>query len=314
MAVGAGQFGTGNASIQSTQDLQLISGLPPLVRTGEAFGTQFTLRNTTQRAMRVVITPHAGALALDARTVELAAGSSQEFAWDVTAPDASSLDWNVSAAEQAGLKASDAVKLTQKVGPAITVTVQQATTAQVDGTLNTPVAPSADAVKSSDGALRGGIAVSPCSRSLRKACPACAAGSNVIRTTLEQQTSRALGLMDAAQWQGVLACMPSYIDRDGLANYFSSSDDERPTGSPALTAYLLAVTDDAAEEDRCFALPADLRDQMAAGLANFIDGKIQRKFWAPRNDLDYEKLAAIEALSRYGLAQPRMLGSITLAP
>lgn len=53
---------------------------------------------------------------------------------------------------------------------------------------------------------------------------------------------------------------------------------------------------------------------MAAGLANFVDGKIERKFWAPRNDLDLEKLAAIEALARYGLAQRRMLGSITIAP
>ena len=36
-AVGAGQFGTGSASIRSTQDLQLISGLPPLVRVGDQF-------------------------------------------------------------------------------------------------------------------------------------------------------------------------------------------------------------------------------------------------------------------------------------
>src|SRR5687767_2879257 len=43
-AVGAGQFGTGSASIQSTQDLQLISGLPPLVRVGDAFRAQFRLR------------------------------------------------------------------------------------------------------------------------------------------------------------------------------------------------------------------------------------------------------------------------------
>ena len=108
--------------------------------------------------------------------------------------------------------------------------------------------------------------------------------------------------------------MPSYLDRDGLANYFPPADDERPTGSPALTAYLLAVTDEAAKQDGRFALPADLRNRMAAGLANVVDGKIERKFWAPRNDLDFEKLAAIEALSRYGLAQARMLDSITVAP
>ncbi|KAK47405.1 alpha-2-macroglobulin [Caballeronia jiangsuensis] len=319
-AVGAGQFGTGSASIQSTQDLQLISGLPPLVRVGDAFRAQFTLRNTTARTMRVVVTPRAGTLALDARTVELAPESSQEVAWDVTTPDvlgassSASLDWNVSASEQAGPKASDSVKLTQKIVAAVPVTVQQATIAQVDGTFSVPVAPPADASTSSDGTVRGGIAVS--------LQPKLADGLPGVRrwferypyNCLEQQTSRALGLMDAAQWQAVLARMPSYLDRDGLANYFPPADDERPTGSPALTAYLLAVANEAAKEDSRFALPADLRNQMAAGLANFIDGKIERKFWAPRNDLDFEKLAAIEALSRYGLAQPRMLGSITVAP
>jgi uncharacterized protein YfaS (alpha-2-macroglobulin family) len=319
-AVGAGQFGTGSASIRSTQDLQLISGLPPLIRVGDAFRAQFTLRNTTRRPMQVVVTPRAGSLALDAHTVQLGPESSQEVAWDVTTPDvpgdgsSGSLAWEVSAAEQAGPKASDAVKITQRIVAAIPVTVQQATITQVDGTLTLPVAPPADASKSADGAVRGGIAVS--------LQPKLADGLPGVRrwferypyNCLEQQTSRALGLMDTAQWQAVLAKMPSYLDRDGLANYFPPADDERPTGSAALTAYLLAVTDEAAKQDSRFALPDGLRKQMAAGLARFIDGKIERRFWAPRNDLDFEKLAAIEALSRYGLAQPRMLGSVTVAP
>ena len=46
----------------------------------------------------------------------------------------------------------------------------------------------------------------------------------------------------------------------------------------------------------------------------FVEGKIQREFWSPRKDLDVRKLAALEALSRYGKAQGRMLGSITIAP
>ena len=57
---------------------------------------------------------------------------------------------------------------------------------------------------------------------------------------------------------------------------------------------------------------------MERGLINFVEGKIQREFWSPRSgrsgDLDVRKLAALEALSRYGKAQGRMLGSITIAP
>jgi uncharacterized protein YfaS (alpha-2-macroglobulin family) len=78
--VGAAQFGSGSASIRSTQDLQLISGLSPLVRVGDAFRAQFTLRNTTSRKMQVVVTPGVPALTLEARTIELAPDSSQEVA------------------------------------------------------------------------------------------------------------------------------------------------------------------------------------------------------------------------------------------
>ena len=319
-AVGAGQFGTGSASIRSTQDLQLISGLPPLVRVGDQFRALFTLRNTTARKMQVVVTPNVAALGLAAQTVELAPESSREIVWDVNTPDAigmaatGALNWEVSAAEQGGPKAADAIKLTQRVVAAIPVTVQQATITQVDGTFALPVAPPETAVASADGQIRGGIAVT--------LQPKLADGLPGVRrwferypySCLEQQTSRALGLNDLAQWQTVIARMPSYLDSDGLANYFPPADDSRPYGSPTLSAYLLAVSDEASKADRRFALPDDLRDKLAAALTNFVEGKIQRKFWSPRQDLDFVKLSAIEALSRYGLAEPRMLGSITIAP
>jgi hypothetical protein len=53
---------------------------------------------------------------------------------------------------------------------------------------------------------------------------------------------------------------------------------------------------------------------MLAGLTAFAEGRIERRFWSPRQDLDVRKLAAVEALSRYGRAQARMLGSVNLTP
>jgi uncharacterized protein YfaS (alpha-2-macroglobulin family) len=82
----AGLFGTGQTTIQTTQDLQLISGLPPLVREGDAFRAQFTLRNTTKQAMKVVVTPRATLLELPIQNVEIPAGEAREVAWNVTAP------------------------------------------------------------------------------------------------------------------------------------------------------------------------------------------------------------------------------------
>jgi len=63
-----------------------------------------------------------------------------------------------------------------------------------------------------------------------------------------------------------------------------------------------------------FALPEASRAQMIAGLTAFVEGRIERKFWSPRRDLDVRKLAAIEALARHGAAQPAMLSSLTIAP
>ncbi|HEY1996039.1 alpha-2-macroglobulin family protein [Paraburkholderia sp.] len=319
-AVGPGTFGTGSTSIRSTQDLQLISGLPPLVREGDVFRAQFTLRNTTTRAMKVVVTPNVPGVPLAAQTVDLPADSSREIAWSVTTPDgladtpSPALTWKVAAAEQGGPHASDAVKLTQRVSAALPVTVQQATLAQVDGTLSLPVAPPAEAGATAAGVVRGGIAVS-LQPKLSAGMPGVARWfQRYPYSCLEQQTSRAIGLRDPAQWQAVVARMPVYLDRDGLANYFPPSDDSSSHGSPTLSAYLLAVSDEASKLDARFALPDDVRGKLEAGLAGFVEGRIQRNTWSPRKDLDLRKLAALEALSRYGMAQARMLGSLEIAP
>ncbi|RDU97639.1 alpha-2-macroglobulin family protein [Trinickia dinghuensis] len=319
-AVGDAMFGTGSASIRSTQDLQLISGLPPLVREGDRFRAQFTVRNTTARAMKIVVTPDVPGVPLQPQTIDVAADSAREVAWTVTPPDGLSeanpaaLTWSVGAAEQGGPHAADSLKVSQRVVPAIPVTVQQATITQVDGTFTLPVAAPPDAASTQAGGLRGGIAVS--------LQPKLADGLPGVRRwfehypygCLEQLTSRALGMADAAQWQAVLARMPVYLDRDGLANYFPPSDDSGNTGSTTLSAYLLSVTDEAAKLDPRFALPDDMRAKLEGGLVNFVEGKITRNVWAPRKDLDLRKLAAIEALSRYGAARASMLESIEIAP
>ncbi|HEY3597006.1 MAG TPA: MG2 domain-containing protein, partial [Paraburkholderia sp.] len=325
-AVGTGLFGTGSASIRSTQDLQLISGLPPLVREGDVFRAQFTVRNTTARAMKVVVTPNVPGLALPAQAVDLAADSAGEVAWTVTTPDGladvslpalpalPALTWSVAAAEQGGPHVTDALKITQRVAAAIPLSVQQATLAQVEGTLSLPVAAPPDATSAQSGALRGGIAVSLQAK-LSDGMPGVRRWfERYPYSCLEQQTSRAIGLRNPQMWQTVVAKMPVYLDRDGLANYFPPADDSRSAGSTALTAYLLSVSDEASKNDPRFALPDDLRGKLEAGLASFVEGRIERDTWAPRKDLDLRKLAALEALSRYGAAQPRMLDSIEIAP
>ena len=311
---GTSLFGTGTTSIKATQDLQIISGLPPLVREDDQFRAQVTLRNTTKVAMKVEVTPRATLLDLKPQTVDIPAGEAREVAWPVTAPAqlaltrAEAILWEIEAKDTL-TGARDALKARQRIIPAVPLTVQQATLVQVDGSFTLDVSPPADSI-----AGRGGLKMS--------LQPKLAEGMDGVRDwfasypflCLEQKTSKSVGLRDGKLWQGVIAQLPSYLDSDGLANYFPPRDGEAPRGSDTLTAYLLAATHEAASLDPAFALPDDVRAPMERGLIAFVEGKLQRDFWSPRKDLDVRKIAALEALSRYGKAQGRMVGSITIAP
>lgn len=320
---GLQQFGTGSTSIRVTQDLQVLSGLPPLVRDGDQFSAMLTLRNTTTHEMKVRATLAGSAngggergadivrtpIELAPQEVVLPAGGAKELVWPVSVPaDVFSIAWEAGAQELAGDKAQDKLKVTQLVSAAVPVRVLQATLSQLDGPFTLPVAAPADALPQA-GAKRGGLNVGVQPK-LSGALP----GIRRFFETypficLEQKTSKSVGLKDAKLWAGVANALPTYLDSDGLASYFPPRAEDGPHGSDRLTAYVLAATHEAG-----FELPPAARDSMLDGLGAFVEGRIERKFWSPRADLDVRKLAAVEALSRYGRAQPKMLGSINLTP
>ena len=309
-----GLFGTGSASIRATQDLQIISGLPPLVREDDQYRAQLTLRNTTKQAMKVEVTPRATLLDLKPQTVDIPAGDAREVAWTVTAPAqlaqirSEAILWEIEAKDTIS-GARDALKARQRIIPAVPLTVQQATLVQIDGPFSLDVNPPADALPG-----RGGLkmALQP---KLAEGLPGVRDWfANYPFICLEQKTSKAVGLRDGKLWQTVVGQIPSYLDADGLASYFPPRDGESNRGSDTLTAYLLSATHEAASVNPAFALSDEVRAPMERGLIAFVEGRIQREFWSPRKDLDIRKLAALEALSRYGKAQGRMLNSITIAP
>jgi len=311
---GTGLFGTGRASLRATQDLQIISGLPPLVRGGDAFRALLTVRNTTQKPMKVQLAPRTPLLTLQPQTVDVPAGEARELAWDVTAPPelaalrAGQMLWQIEARDDAS-GARDALKVSQRVLPAVPVTVRQATLVQLNGPFAQDVAAPAGALPG-----RGGVRLA--------LQPKLSDGLPGVRdwfarypySCLEQKASVAIGLRDEKLWQQTTAQLPAYLDGDGLAYYFPprAGDDNR--GSDILTAALLSSTHEAARLNPAFALPDSARAQMIAGLTAFVEGRIERKFWSPQADLDVRKIAALEALSRHGAARAAMLGSITVAP
>jgi uncharacterized protein YfaS (alpha-2-macroglobulin family) len=299
-AAGTGRFGTGATSIRSTQDLQLYSGVPPIARIGDSFPAEFTVRNASDRAYDVRI---GGTIAgIGAKppetTLMLAPGEGKTFSWPVTAPEVDELKYEVEASVAHG--PSDRLRISQRIIPAVPVRTLQATLVQLDKPVSQPVAVPPDALKG-----RGGIDV--------RLAPSLAAGVGGIEkwmreypyVCLEQRVSRAIALRDRRLWEGIVAELASYTDSDGLLKYFPSMRE----GSDVLTSYVLAIADEAG-----FKLPADAVSGMETGLVNFVEGKLTRREPLAVADLPMRKLAAIEALARYGKADAALLSTITIDP
>jgi hypothetical protein len=300
---GVGLFGTGGTDIRTSQDLMLVSGLPPQVREGDRLRAGFTVRNASDRKLAVrldaAVTADAGkAQALPRQDVTLAPGEAREIGWDYTVPaGAKTLQWDMAGA---GEGASDRMRITQQVSAAVPVRTLQATLVQIDGTQTIPVERPADALPG-----RGGIRTTlqarlgsdlPGVRDYMGAYP---------YSCFEQRTSRAVALQDRAMWDDIVATLPSHLDGDGLVKYFAPMEQ----GSDVLTAYVLSVTNEAG-----YAIPDELRGRMEAGLAGFVEGKVVRGNMRATGELAVRKLAALEALSRDTDVQPAMLDSIDVQP
>ncbi len=299
---GVGLFGTGATSIQSTQDLMVLSGLPPLVREGDRFKAGFTLRNTTNRKMEVDVSAKAEGISapLVPQTVSLTPGEAKEIGWEVTASiGVETLKWEVEIKDK-GTNEADRIKVTQKVVPVVPVSTFQATLTQLEREYHLSVERPKDAVPG-----RGGVRVN-----FR---PKIADGlSGVIDymkrypyTCMEQMISVAVALRDENLWKRRMSDLPTYLDGDGLVKYFPCC----LYGCPVLTSYIIAIGHEAG-----WKIPDETRAKMETGLRNFIEGKIWRYSPLATADLSIKKLSAIEALSRHGKAEAKLLNSISIEP
>ena len=299
-------FGTGSTSIQSTQDLMLFSGLPPVVREQDQFHAGFTVRNASERAIEAIVSARqqSGSSAsseLAPIAVSLPAGESRNIGWDVSVPiDSETMKWEVSIKEKDATEEGDRLKVTQKVIAAVPVRTLQATIMQLD-------APQSISVKLPEGAIpgRGGIKVT-----FRKQLGDGLGGvqeymSRYPYTCLEQQASVAIALQDEARWNSLMKALPTYLDHDGLAKYWPIMRE----GDDTLTAYLISVADEAG-----YAIPEHILNRMRNGLSGFVQGRVIRYSALPTSDLNIRKLAAIEALARTGDVESRWLDSITIEP
>ncbi len=296
-----GLFGSGYGHIRTWQDIMLFSGLPRMVREGDQYRAVFTVRNSSQRDVKLNIKALLGlgdnkVEELKDEYLELSSGNSSEIGWPVEAPKGrESIEWTVKA-KVADADQEDVIRVKQRIYSLYQAKTVQKEFFQLDRPVNIPI-------KKPEGMLNaiGGIELSA-KRSLIGAIDTVTGYMNLYPyTCLEQRVSKAVTMADKAAWGQIINELPSYMDDKGLLKYFPSM----PLGSDILTSYVLSLSNEAS-----FELPDYLLQRMQEGLKAFIDGRIYGYSPLETSDLSIRKLSALEALSRYGLTDPTSIAAL----
>ncbi len=295
----ADQFGTGSSSIRTYQELSIFSGIPPIAREGDKLKMEVTLRNGIKEGMEVdVLGRINGSISqLEQNRIKLNAGESKKIFWSVEIPkDRQSMTYEIEAQDK-GRNISDKVKSTQAIKPVVPVQVIQATLTQLEKKYVQKVEPPKDALPG-----RGGIRVGVKPTLVKSLDGVKHYMGYYPYTCLEQKISKAIALEDEKAWKALMAELPSYLDDDGLAKFFPSI----LQGCDCLTAYLLSIAHEAGWE-----IPEAPRKRMIEGLQKFVEGKILRSSAIRTADLNFRKVAALEALSRFDAVSPSLLKSLS---
>ena len=290
---GADLFGTGEATIRTTQDLILHAGLPEVVRIGDRFDAVFSLRNASDGRRSVSVVAEANSVGkLRRKRLRLRPGESRELSWPVTVPAGTDrLDWVVTATDNAG---ADRLAARQRVEPAVPVRVQQATLTQLAKLRELPVKAPARAEPD-----RGGIRVSLQHSLADNLGSVRDAMARYRYSCIEQDVSIAIVLDDDERWAAAMAKARTAMDSDGLLRFFPS---EYLPGSPVLTAYVLTIADAANKP-----LPDELKNTMIDGLGDYLANRLVRKPLLRIADSQLRRLSALAALARRDAVREGML-------
>jgi uncharacterized protein YfaS (alpha-2-macroglobulin family) len=303
---GWGQFGTGETSVQSTKDLIIYSGFPPLLRDGDQTQAAFTVRNTTDQDMKIDVDVQSKELSLPKiSSFALKAHDAQTIKAEIRVPaEIKQFTYQLSVKDQKSA-AKDALQAVVKVLEAVPARVLQATLFQLDKKNEISVKQPADAIRG-----RGGLRVTARETLVRGLAGVKSWMQDYDYDCLEQRISRQVVLEDPPALAKLMDSLPSYFDSYDLLKFFPSS----LCGDPMLTRYILNI----AQANRV-SIPAQSQDRALNGLKNFIDGKrgFCRNWWDEivRDQYANErKVLALESLSRYGKFELPLLATIQATP
>ena len=303
----------------------MLSGLPPLVRDGDQFSAMLTLRNTTAREMKMRVTLAGSAsnasagiaptpIALAPQDVAIAAGRCE--GGDLAGDRAQrSGQHRVGSARPRRRQTRPIALRGPDEGDAAVVAARCPSACCRRRCRNwtarsrVPVAAPADALPET-GTKRGGLNVGVQPR-LSGALPGMRRYFETYPySCLEQMTSKAIGLRDAKLWSALVNALPTYLDADGLANYFPPrAEDKRerqrsPHRLPARRGARVRLRAPAARARPDAGRTRGVSPKAASSASSGRRGRTSTCASSPPS----------KRLSRYGRAQPRMLGSVNVTP
>jgi uncharacterized protein YfaS (alpha-2-macroglobulin family) len=293
-------FGHGSTNIRVSQDLMLFSGISPVIREGDEFYPEISLRNSTDKPMVVTVDGFVKETnqKLQPNSITLEPQETKQVFWNVKVPfEAKSLTYEFKA--NSG-KTKDSLKITQKVIPAIPVTVQQGTIFQLEDSFKSSVEMDKDAIPG-----RGGVNLLFTNSLLNSMNGVQDYMNWYPYTCLEQQVSKSIATNRSADWQKIMNKLPAYLDESGFAKYFP----QMWYGDPILTAYILSISD-----EKGWQIPAEQKNYMLGALLGFVEGRLVRNGVLSTADLAIRKLIALETLSRFGMATKEHVGTLKFQP
>jgi uncharacterized protein YfaS (alpha-2-macroglobulin family) len=305
---GADLFGTGKVNIITNKDLILYSGISPVARHGDKIDNVFTLRNSTEKLMKVQVTAEATGLA-EALPVfpvmDINPSETKIITLPINIPSSlKELSYKVSARDTEG-GAHDEILVKEKLSPAVPERVLQATLFQLADNNSIAIRQPSDAIAGS-----GGVKISASSSLVHGLTGVRSYMEEYPYTCLEQRISKAVTAENKKELKAIVQTLPNFIDEDGLLKFF---DWPRGCGSAQLSHYVLDILD-----ENKIDISDDTLQRLLNGLRNEIEGKTTcYRWWYDRSKdpfYDQEKILLYETLSRYGQFDLRSLDSLKLTP
>lgn len=305
----ADKFGQGETSIVSQPDVQVLPAIGQVVRNGDVFAQEFTLRNTTTNALnatisgKVVFTKKDGST----ETVEVPAKSASIGAQgdafvslgNVTVPEGAVSSKVIYTVVDQNGQVLDSIKLSQEVKPDVLPRVWAAQLNKVDAAgVNFPAFIPND-VKAGESLIKVQM------------LPTLAAGLSSVTDTLanypyqslELMVSRATATANQALWDDAMKRLPAHLDSNGLVTFYPNATQP---GSEYLTAYIMSVANYSGMQ-----IPEESLDKMIGGLTSVVEGRSRAVSGAETPAVTFaRKVYAIEVLNRYGRAQAAWMAAL----